>query len=1002
MVSKFELQRLSGFLEGGANFDTDAQSAQRLSGAGAGPRKSARIKAPVVKASEPETITKESAPRKRKASTSTRRKSSAAASKSRSRVEDTSPVLDENVVCSVSTLSDLPSDFNLDDDEVPVPPPAKRQNRNTLAVEKSGNSRQASSVLEFKFDDAENRRKFNDFVKAHGAQVNYGNDSVSEVDDGIESRTDTEIDDIDDESDYVSTSVKRLSKPARKIPAKRTVATKKTQAPKATVPQSSRVQKGPNPRTPFRKPGIVTPPATPGGIFAIQPLPSYEDGTATEGATPPSSPQIFADHAQMDIDSRQGPASPSSQQSAVQQQPTISRQQLQLRAGLDPITGRDYERKTNALMQMTKRKPKPQGKPPVWADSRQVLCETVPYYRSHHGAGYAKQGIAYSFMFDAQASDRDYMDSTVIVSRAGGGMEKDEETGEMLQSKDSAKTHIVRAFKNGVKFQQPICVITGSKNPTAQFEVPRKYCVLDWFKPTHVWAEKAGDRRVIRYRFEVLDSSKPAWWKGEGVVEPVELGELPPPFSHECSSCQEESQQIYLNGWMCNNYDCPALCTFIDGTDPDDSTLVYDPRWLKQKTPWAHASPPQATKPDPWILADGSKQFDHGMVWQATKGIACPNCDRCGAREHWAYWECRNCHTRYETPRSIVTPDLLRDWLNPVDIGYAHTKDEFHESIKLSVMFMGNYRVHIYTIPGIDGFVAHMLANKTVNEEPDGPDDMFLELQKKDIGLKRASMKSGTGEEGLTNQFTKNFGMPYKFIAAPQSSSLDEAPKAIQNSRARLNWSARTLLARQGQTFDNEFNEVLALAYMQGNKINYHDDGEFGLGPTIATLSLGNPATMTLRMKQKHYKGCTDKRFVDRPPLPGCLKYKERLAAYNALQALDKKSPAYRQRLSDLPSELGLNDKTRVDPNTGKSTRIKGEQEPMISLKLCHGGVVIMHGAAIQEYYEHAVVPEGKMRFALTSRYIDIDSLKDDEKPSWTVENEKEPYNGFKLPAPQQ
>lgn len=647
-------------------------------------------------------------------------------------------------------------------------------------------------------------------------------------------------------------------------------------------------------------------------------------------------------------------------------------------------------------MQMSKYKPKPRGKPPVWADSRPGLCETLPYYRSHHAAGYAREGIAYSFMFDAQASNRDYMDTTVIVSRAGGGMEKDENSGEMVQSKDTIETHIVRAFKNGVRFQQPVCVITGSKNPTAQFEVPHKYCVLDWFKPTHVWAEKADGRRVIRYRFEKLDCDRAAWWKGEGVVESVQLGELPPPFIYQCSSCQQETQQIYLHGWMCTNYDCGALWKFVDGTEPDDGTLVYDPRWLKQKTHWSHSSPPQATKPDPWILAVGG-QFDHGMVWQATKGIACPNCDRCGAREHWMYWKCRNCHTRYDTPRSIVTPDLLHDWLNPVDTGYAHTKDTCHDSIKLSLSFIGNYRVHIYTIPGIDGFVAHMLSNKTVNEGPDGPDAMFLALQKIDIGLKRVSMKPG--EEALTNQFAKNFGMPYKYIASPDSASLEEAPKAIQDSRSRLNWSCRTLLAKQGQTFDNEFNEVLALAYMQGNKINYHDDGEFGLGPTIASLSLGYPAMMTLRMKQKHWKGCTGKNFVDRPPLPGCLKYEERLAAYKALQDLDKKSPAYRQRLSDLPSELGLNDKTRIDPATGRSTRIQSQQDAVITLKLCHGGVVIMHGAAIQEYFEHSVVPEGKLRFALTCRSIDPHSLEEHEKPTWTVENEKEPYDGFKLPA---
>ncbi|QDS69615.1 hypothetical protein FKW77_008812 [Venturia effusa] len=1031
-----ELQRLSGFLEGKANFDSNVQFA--LGHSGSGSRKSTRCKAPIVASLELDTPPKETSLRKRKAFSIRQREPKATGPEAQPVIAISGPAPDEVVASSTSTLSDPPSDF--DNDKAPTPPPPKRQKRNALAAKKS---RRATPVLCLKFDNAESRRKFSELVNGNGALNDDANSPASDRDSGneIESRTSIEMDNFDNESDYLPTPIRRSSNPARKRLTEASSAAKKRQqrqAPRIKRPviasKSSRLPNGPFLMRSLKL-GILTPPATPNGNIAIDPL-HYEDrspspvtdtsilqeessptghklpslvasrprrGAPRVETTLPSPPQLFADLQQRGIVPAQESDSLVHDDSSNLQHVVISHQQLQLRAGLDPTTGRDYETKSHALTQMSRRKPKPQGSPPVWAESRQVLCETLPYYRSHHGAGYAKDGVAYSFMFDGQANGRDFMDSTVVVSRAGGGMEKDEETGEMVQSRDTQETHIVRAFRNGVRFQQPVCLITGNKNPTAQFEIPYKLCVLDWFKPTHVWAEKEGDRRILRYRFEILDSSKAAWWKGEGVVEPVQLGELAPPFSYKCSSCQQESQQVYLNGWMCINYDCQALWKFIDGTAPDSDRLVYDPRWLKQEVRWSHTSPPQATKPDPWILADkSSAQFDHGMVWQATKGIACPNCDRCGAREHWSYWECRNCHTRYNTPRSIVTPDLLHDWLNPVDTGYAHTKDDCHPSVKLSLAFIGNYRVHIYTIPGIDGFVAHMLANKTVNEEPDGPDAMFLALQNTDIGLRRVSMKPKQPEESLTNQFTTNFGMPYKFVASPDFSSFDEAPKAIQDSRSRLNWSARTLLSTQGQTFDHEFNEVLALGYMQGNKINYHDDGERGLGPTIATLSLGTPATMTLRMKKKHYKGCTDKLFVNMPPLPGCLKYEERLAAYNSLQKLDKKSPAYRRRLSELPSELGLSDKTRIDPITGKSIRNKSEQDALISLKLCHGGVVIMHGAAIQEYYEHAVVPEGKLRFALTCRYIDPDSLEEDARPTWTVENEKEPYDGFKLPEPKQ
>jgi len=59
--------------------------------------------------------------------------------------------------------------------------------------------------------------------------------------------------------------------------------------------------------------------------------------------------------------------------------------------------------------------------------------------------------------------------------------------------------------------------------------------------------------------------------------------------------------------------------------------------------------------------------------------------------------------------------------------------------------------------------------------------------------------------------------MPYSFIAASESSNFEEAPEAVNAARSRLNWAARTLL---GGKLEQQFNEVLVLAYMEHNKIN--------------------------------------------------------------------------------------------------------------------------------------------------------------------------------------
>jgi len=74
-----------------------------------------------------------------------------------------------------------------------------------------------------------------------------------------------------------------------------------------------------------------------------------------------------------------------------------------------------------------------------------------------------------------------------------------------------------------------------------------------------------------------------------------------------------------------------------------------------------------------------------------------------------------------------------------------------------------------------------------------------------------------------------------------------------------------------------------------------HDDGETTLGPTVATLSLGAGSTMTFRPKAK----------------------------------------------SDIGTFRG-----------GKKTANKTQKKPIVlSIKLSHGDIVVMHGRGIQKHY---------------------------------------------------
>ena len=653
------------------------------------------------------------------------------------------------------------------------------------------------------------------------------------------------------------------------------------------------------------------------------------------------------------------------------------------------------------------------------------LCETLHYFRSYQGACHSTGGFVRGFMFDKVAHPRDYIDSNVVIARAGGGQVKDKDSGEMKASGDQAEGTVSQNLRNCMSHYNPVVIITGVDNPHIPSQPPHQYCVMDYFKPTHIWFEKSGDsRKIVRYRFEKLNARKDSWWRPKSLEDPLELGCLPPPVVKTCDACSQESLQIYLNSWMCLQPTCTSfwLIPLTEGLqglqpyEPDEASLIYDPRFLKCHTPWpndTHSYP--LTSNDALLSAHAVPSEDTSEAF--TRGVVCPSCGRCNSRISWLGWSCP-CGWKKEPLHTLASALSIREPLWPLSYGYTQSRDTHSALVKVHVDFAHGYRINRYTLPGINGFITHMIANRTVVSESGGPDDMFEELQREDIGLQRRSLQNTQLKGGMwTRHFAVNYGMPYKFIAATDSHSFSSAARPITATRSRLNWAAKYLLSQSpprslNSSFDamststasnssissasaqlrdfeaHEFNEVLALGYFESQKINYHDDGEFGLGPTIATLSLGAPGTMRIRLKAKHHLGVsTSGVYTDALPLPGCNKYEERTARVNELRDLKATcTPSqYKARLKQLPKELGI--------------RASGNAKDALTMKLGHGDIVVMHGAELQAYYEHAVEHSGKLRFALTCRYIDPESLPEKERPTDEVEADTDGYDGSRLEA---
>lgn len=198
-------------------------------------------------------------------------------------------------------------------------------------------------------------------------------------------------------------------------------------------------------------------------------------------------------------------------------------------------------------------------------------------------------------------------------------------------------------------------------------------------------------------------------------------------------------------------------------------------------------------------------------------------------------------------------------------------------------------------------------------------------------------------------------GMPYKYVVSVDSKGFDEAPDEILRALGRLSWATEKAVASTGGDFLPP-NELLMLGYFEDMKIGvsglfpevplehivdiyqYHDDGEFSLGPTIATLSLGAQATMYVRMKYKYYQGFSKakKLLDDDPVLSGCKFEDQRRTLKEQFNSGEITRSTYDMLRRQVLFKQGRN----------------GEAPPLIKMVLNHGDLVVMHGENLQKYYE--------------------------------------------------
>ncbi|KII92770.1 hypothetical protein PLICRDRAFT_155572 [Plicaturopsis crispa FD-325 SS-3] len=577
--------------------------------------------------------------------------------------------------------------------------------------------------------------------------------------------------------------------------------------------------------------------------------------------------------------------------------------------------------------------------PPIWAASRQEVCESFEWFRSYQGGVYFSNNVVKGYLLSAFASSRDAFehDGRLIISHGGGKSESvhsKEGHSVIQQAQDQlANDKSVRALMKNYEDLRPLVLLADDRYSLFPYDLGGHgcaYAVLGFYQITHAWAEYQptgnGESRVVRYKFSFqwCDGQGDPWWIPGGSVPScgpstplveTSLGvKAPRPrpvkishhdarpsksaeFDTKCNTCGTGTPHIYEQGWMCLNPVCSAFWK-IHGTDAPLLYLRYSETFLKLLP----------TVPLPPILRDIRPKLpvvDDGVTtsYASTRGWHCHDCGRLSSRRCWEKYECPHCKATHkvsgrvrsskEFPRNIdgkvcdhrvspgsgiiVAPSKLYSW--------GRGMAEYQQFI------LPNERGRIHVIRG------NALANADAN-------DIFEQYQVQaanaSLLFRRWPLRTHKLRGPLlTNYFSQNSGEPYHYVGGTDNTvPFDEAPHAVVQAlkliRSRMT-AAAGLVA--------PFNEILSAGYMERQKMAFHSDAEKGLGPMVASLSLGSSALMHFRLL------------------------------------------------------------SRFSPEKERGSRIA------LTLVLRHGDVMVMDGADIQTYYEHTVVPQN-VRIAATARFI--------------------------------
>ncbi|KAJ3172794.1 hypothetical protein HDU87_007796 [Geranomyces variabilis] len=444
------------------------------------------------------------------------------------------------------------------------------------------------------------------------------------------------------------------------------------------------------------------------------------------------------------------------------------------------------------------------GKPQAWCETRQELCEGLPYFRSFQSGLYKQDGLAKGYLIDGFCAERDMWNGKVFISH-GGGSQAAPRAGTGLKAKKSAtcvasrsalplgasqqETHsAIRALNATLKAGLPFVVIMGAHYSLADFKIPHRYCVLGYYVITDCWNEKeyvdgdSGEFHVRwKFRFEWAEGNPHEPWFRTTLHQDEAGGAKTTADPYKCAQCSNESPAVYTVP-MCLKSGCPRFWQFLccDQWHNPPPDLELNKRFIS---------------PRPRSISYSSF-ISENLSYASSSRL-----------------DDRGCAVLQEGSRIIRYEDVIAD--NPLLDGLRRVT---------YLLPTGGRIEHIRARPG------HELA-----EEGEA---IFRQFQH-DVELQRWRHTVHRVKGFVTQNYCHNAGRAYSHAVKLPATDIKHDPAVIQRSRQIL----------QEISPQSKINELLSMFYLQGQKMAFHDDGEHDVQGPIVGWSLGSDSIMRFREK---------------------------------------------------------------------------------------------------------------------------------------------------------